>query len=144
MKFPFWVSYLKLISIFFCLLGVFWSISGSFDPFGLYDSMFAEAFWGSAALPADAARTKEFILGPFGATSAGFFLLQFFIAKHAYAKKQLWAYNAIIVGFFFWFILDTSMSLYHKAYFNIILANLTSLVFMLPILFTRKFFTQKD
>lgn len=144
MKFSYWVKYLKAVSIFFCLMGIFWSVTGSFDPFGLYDSMFAKAFWGSSTLPVDAVRTKEFILGPFGATSAGYFLLQYFIAKHAYAKKQLWGYNAIMVGFFFWFILDTSMSLYHKAYFNILLANITSLSFMLPIIFTRKFFDQKS
>lgn len=142
MTFSFWVKYLKAISIFFCLLGIFWSITGTFDPLGIYDSMFAEAFWGRSTLPADALLAKRFILGPFGATSAGYFLLQYFIAKHAYANKELWGYRAILIGFFFWFVLDTSMCIYHKAYFNILLANLTSMTLMLPIVFTRKYFIE--
>jgi len=144
MNFAFWVKYLKVVSIFLFLLGVFWSIAGSFDPFGLYDRMFANSFWNSDVLPPDVERTKSFLLGPFGATSAGYFLLQYFITKYAYAQRQLWSYYAIVYAFLFWFILDTSMSLVHGAYFNILLANITSLIMMAPIFFTRKYFFQKD
>lgn len=140
MSFSFWLKYLKWVSLFFCLMGVMWAIIGSFDPFGLYDSQFAQAYWGTDALPPDAEKAKSFLLGPFGATSAAYFVLQYFIAKYAYAEKQLWAYNAIVFGFFFWFILDTGVSLYHKAYFNVMLANMPCLVMMLPVVFTRRYF----
>jgi len=100
-KFSFWVSYLKFISLFFAAMGIIWAVVGSFDPFGIYDSYFAQTFWGTATLPKDAKIATRFILGPFGATSAGYFILQYFIAKHAFAKRELWAYNAIMVAFFF-------------------------------------------
>ncbi len=140
MKFSFWVTYLKVVSIFFSLMGVFWAVSGSFDPLGLWDTQFAQAFWGQKTLPEDVLRAKEFILGPFGATSAAYFVLQYFITKYAYAKKELWAYNSILIGFFFWFFLDSIITFYHKAYFNFFLANVPSLLAMLPIIFTRKYF----
>jgi len=139
-QFTFWVNYLKAISLFFAFLGVLWALLGSFDPFGIYDQAFATAFWQTDQLPTDAQKATQFLLGPFGATSAGYFILQYFIAKHAYAEKQLWGYQAILVAFFFWFILDTSMCIYHKAYFNILLANIPALLAMLPIVFTKKYF----
>jgi len=140
--FNFWVKYLKGISLFFAFMGVVWAVVGSFDPFGIYDQLFAKTFWQADTLPKDAKIATRFLLGPFGATSAGYFILQYFIAKNAYAKKQLWGYQAIIGAFFFWFILDTAMCLYHGGYFNILMANIPSLLAMLPIVSTRKYFTQ--
>lgn len=141
-QFLFWVKYLKVISVFFSVMGIMWAVIGSFDPFGLYDYYFAQCFWNANELPSDAKRATTFLLGPFGATSAGYFILQYFIAKHAYAKKELWAYHAIVFGFSFWFILDTTMCLYHGGYFNILIANVSSLAAMLPVFFTRRYFTQ--
>jgi len=140
-SFQFWVKYLKIISLIFTAMGLMWAVLGSFDPFGIYDTAYAQAFWGVDELPSDAKKATAFILILLGATNSGFFILQYFIAKYAYAERQLWAYNAIMAGFFFWFILDTGMCLYYKAYFNILIANVPSLIAMLPIVFTRKYFS---
>lgn len=139
-NFGFWVAYLKAISIFFALMGAMWAVIGNFDPFGFYESYFAQAFWQSDTLPQDAKRTFNFILGPFGATSMGYFILQYFIAANAYAKREKWAYRAVIVAFLAWFVLDTSMSIRHGAYFNVLIANVSALFAMLPVFFTKKYF----
>lgn len=139
-NFNFWVKYLKFISIFFAALGFMWMLVGSLDPFGIWDKAFAKAFWAKETLPEDAQMALKFILGPFGATAAGFFTLQYFIAKHAYSKKELWAYNAILIGFFIWFFTDTLFCIVKGAYFNVLLANIPALLAMLPIIFTRKHF----
>ena len=144
MKFEFWVKYLKFVSLFFVFMGLYWAYAGTFDPFGIYDHYFAKAFWNLDELPADAERTKRFALGLLGATSAGYFTIQYFVARYAYAKRELWAYNGIVVGFLVWFMNDCIMTTYHGAYFNLLFANLPSLLMMLPIVFTRKFFIKKD
>ena len=136
-----WVIYLQSISIFFAAMGVMWAVTGSFDPFGIYDRLFALAFWGQENLPADARKAFRFILGPFGATSAGYFILQFYIAKHAYSRREIWAYKAIWAAFLCWFFLDTGMCLYYGGYFNILMANIPALLAILPIVLTRKYFT---
>lgn len=140
MKFEFWVNYLKVISLFFALMGLFWAYFGTFDPFGLYDYYFAKSFWNLEQLPNDAERAKTFLLAPFGTTAAGYFTIQYFVAKYGYAQKERWAYDAIVVGFLVWIINDCIMTVYHGAYFNLVLANLPSLIFMSPIFFTRKYF----
>jgi hypothetical protein len=52
----------------------------------------------------------------------------------------MWGYNAIVTAFTIWLIIDTCMSMYHKAYFNIVFANIPSVIAMLPIFLTRKYF----
>lgn len=141
MSFSFWTKYLKAISVFFTLLGISWAIIGSFDPLGIYDKWMAQAFYGNYKLPSNVEKAMKFILAPFGATSAGYFILQYFIVANAFAKKEKWAYNAITVAFFFWFFLDTALSWYHGAFFNIALANFPALLITLPaLIFSRKYF----
>ncbi|MEM1123496.1 MAG: hypothetical protein AAGJ18_23865, partial [Bacteroidota bacterium] len=116
------------------------AIVGSFDPFGFYDYYFSQTFWQTDTLPKDAKIATQFILGPFGATSAGYFILQYFIAKNAYAKKELWGYHAIVYAFLLWFFLDSAMCTYHGGYFNILIANIPALLAMTPIFFTKQYF----
>lgn len=142
-NFNFWTNYLKGISLFFAFIGLVWVIVGSFDPFGIYDSYFAQTFWKTAILPQDAKIATQFLLVPLGATNAGYFILQYFIGKHAFAKRELWAYQAIVRAFLVWFILDSAMCLYYAGYFNILIANIPTLMVMTPIFFTRKYFVKR-
>jgi len=141
-SFGFWVNYLKVVSLFFAFMGTTWAVIGSFDPFGIYEQYMAQAFFNVDELPADAKKVFQFVLAPFGATAAGYFILQYFIVVHAFAKREKWAYQAIVAAFFFWFILDSTLSLLvHGAVFNFVFANLFSLALLLPaIVFTKKFF----
>lgn len=140
-NFNFWVNYLKIVSLVFVGMGIMWAFLGSFDPFGIYDSQMAKAFFGQDQLPADVAQATQFLLGPFGMTSAGYFILQYFIVVNAFAKREKWAYQAIVIAFFVWFCFDTIISWSHGAYFNILMANVPTLVAMLPpLLATKKAF----
>lgn len=139
-RFYFWVKYLKIVSLIFVTMGVMWAVLGSPDPFGIYEKAMAQSFYNQDELPEQVNKVFQFILAPFGMTMAGYFLLQYYIAKNAFAKRELWGYRSIINAFFFWFILDTTISAIYGAWFNIVLANIPSLIAMLPILFTKKYF----
>ncbi len=144
-SFRFWVNYLRIVSIIFAAMGLMWAVLGSFDPFGLYDASMAEAFFGQDDLPADAKRVFSFSLAPFGMTALGYFILQYFIATYAFAKKERWAFVAITSAFSIWFIGDTVLSLQHGAAFNVLFANIPSLIAMLPIfIFTPQHFFKKS
>ena len=145
MNFHKWIAYLKYISLFFAFQGLLWAFIGSFDQFGIYNSLMAEAFFRQQVLPAPAEKVFRFILAPFGATTPGYFVLQYFITIHAFAARQRWAYQAIVFAFLFWFVIDTSLSIYHQPYFNIWMANIPALVLMSPVmLFTKKYFKARE
>ena len=79
-------------------------------------------------------------MAPFGATSAGYFLLQYLIIKNALAKKEKWAWHTLLLTFLFWLILDSAMTIYHGAYFNLLLANLPCLILTIPLFLGGKYF----
>lgn len=140
-SFRFWVNYLRIVSIIFAAMGLMWAVLGSFDPLGIYDARMAQTFFAQDALPADAKKVFSFALAPFGMTALGYFVLQYFIATYAFAKRERWAFVAITLAFSIWFIGETILSLQHGAVFNVLLANVPSLISMLPIfIFTPKYF----
>lgn len=141
-KLQFWTKYLELVSLLFALVGVFWAVTGMLDPFGIYDQLLAETFWSQKTLPVDAETTFRFILGPLGATCAGYFLMQFYLARYAFSKKEIWGYWAVAIPFLVWFSLDTIMCFAHGAYFNILLANVPSVLAMTPVFFSYKYFNK--
>lgn len=140
MDFNFWIKYLKAVSLFMVLFGLFWAFFGSFDPLGLWDQGFAKNIFHTDTLSTDVVKAKRFILGILGATNAGYFILQYYIAKHAYANREYWSYQAILAGFSVWFIVDSVTCLYLGGAFNVLLANIPCLLLMLPVFFTKKYF----
>lgn len=128
----FWIHYLRAVSVVFFAQSCFWAMAGAFDPFGIYEREMAAAFFASDALPAPAERTFRFLLAPFGATSAAYFLLQLALVHWPLARGERWAWGAVFGAFAFWFLLDTPLSLAHGALFNVLLANLPALALMLP------------
>lgn len=141
MSFSFWLKYLKVLSAVMALQGASWALLGSFDPLGFYDGIFAREIFGQDSLPADAERAKAFLLGPFGATDAGYFILFYFIVAEAFARREAWAHRALCVAVAAWFLLDCAVSAYHGAYFNIYVVNLPAICLLAPpLIFTRKYF----
>jgi len=139
-KFRYLIRYTQSVSIFFALLGLVWAVTGYADPFGIYESLMSESLWGTDTMTDEAKDTFQFLLVPLGATCAGYFTMQYFIATHAFANREKWGYKAIIIPFFVWFLIDTSLCLFHGALFNIYFANITSLVAMLPVIFSYNYF----
>ena len=133
-------TYLKMVSIFMMILGLFWMFSGSFDPFGIYQHYFANHFWQTEVPPEAAQTTFSFLMILFGAMLVGFFTMYYFLIHHGFKTKQLWVWQTAVYGILTWFVIDTLMCISIGAYFNIILANITTLALVSPLFFMRKNF----
>ena len=139
--FAFWRAYLLVASALFGLQGISWVLFGSFDPFGLYTGLMAQAFWGSTALTAEAQTTWGFAVGPLGATTAGYFLLIHMLVRYAFPRGEWWSYMAVVGAVLVWFGLDTAASLLHGAWFNVLLVNIPCLVLLgVPLFALRRAF----
>ena len=137
----FWTKYFKVISILMIIIGLFWAIAGVFDPFGIYEYFFAQHFWGIDTPPGDAAITFRFLMIPFGATLAGYFVMQFLLVHYGFTQRLEWVWKTVVIGILSWFGVDTILCLVAGAYFNIALANISTIVLMSPLFFIRKYFT---
>lgn len=107
MGYEFWRKWLVVASIAFAVQSTGWAILGTFDPFGFYGRFAARGLFGTEELPAAAQTLGAFILGPFGATTAGFFILVWFLGRNAIARRERWAVHAVVTAVAFWFVLDT-------------------------------------
>jgi len=144
-RFLFWRKYLMVLSVLMVLQGVSWVFIGSFEPTGWYDSWMAKSLFGKDTLPVDAQKAFAFVLVPFGATDAGFFVLLFFLVRYPFLKKEMWSYKAIVCGLLTWFVLDTGMCLVHGFYFNVLIVNVPAFVFLAPpLLLTRGAFVDSS
>ena len=121
--------WLTAASVIFCLQALMWAAIGSFDPFGIWDGLLADAFY-DGVLPPEVVRFRRFVLGPFGATTAGYFFLVFMIARHPFRAREAWAFRAISGAVGLWFCVDTTVSLLHGALFNVLLVNIPALVLL--------------
>lgn len=81
------------------------------------------------------AAQRQFLAAPLGGTIFGFYVLSFFVVLGPLRQSQRWAWLALAIAFFGWFIVDSSMSAYHGAWFNIKQINSVSLLIQgIPLL----------
>lgn len=142
-RFRFWWRCLLLLSALFAVQAASWMFLGSFDPLGFYEGYMARAFWGADALPPDADLAFAFTLVPFGATTAAYFVLVFLIVHQAFPRRERWAYGTVVGATLVWFVLDTSLSIWHGAWFNVWIVNLPCITALaIPLLGLRPYFVE--
>lgn len=140
-RFAFWRNWLLIASGLFTIQSITWLFFGSFDPFGLYTGLMAQSFWDTSTLTPEAQKTFAFAVVPLGATTAGYFLMVHFLVRYGFPRRERWAYRAVVAALLLWFVLDTSFSLWHGAWFNVLIVNLPCVVIMgIPLLGLRRAF----
>ena len=137
----FWSKYFKVVSSFMVIIGLFWVVAGVFDPLGIYEKLFANHFWQTDTPPEAAQTTFRFLMIPFGATLSGYFVMQYLMIHFGFPAKLKWVWTTLVAGILTWFCTDTLFCLIEGAYFNIALANVSTIILMVPLFFIKKYFT---
>lgn len=144
LSFTFWQKWLYNTSILFACIGVVLAFFNDSIFFSLWNEYLQIWLGIEGEMPSNLLKFKDFILAPLGGTIAGSYILMAFIAKYPFRNREKWAWQAAVLSLLTWFVIDSSISFYHGAYFNIVLINLFTLVLQgLPLVFTRKYFVSK-
>ena len=85
---------------------------------------------------------RQWLLAILGATIAGWGICLIFMAHYPFKRKELWAWNSLILGLSVWFVLDTIFLMYAGVYFNAIFNTVVFVLAILPLIFTRKHFVE--
>ncbi len=137
MRFEFWVRWLLYGSVFFTAFGVVAAVAPHSGLFDVWLAQVDRVFFGGE-IPADARNLRGFMMGPLGGTIAGSYLLQAWIVAIPFKRREAWAWHAIAWSMGLWFVVDSAVSAFHGAWFNIVLINLMPLiVFGIPLFATR-------
>ena len=104
-----------------------WIALGSFDPFGVWDHWIFRTLF-DCEEHNEVVHFRHFILGPFGATLSGFFVLVLGIVYFGFPQKQAWTYWTVVAGIATWFCIDCSSCVFHGAWFNILIVNIPCII----------------
>ena len=138
--FSFWQKWLFAVAVLITIFGVIMVFVSGTPLFDLFNRQIDPVFWGVNAVDASAKQFQQWVYGVLGATMAGWGIFIASVARYPFRKKERWAWNCIAFGLVVWFILDTSLSYYHKVYFNVVFNMVLFILAMLPVIFTRKDF----
>lgn len=136
--FKFWRNWLLAVCGLVVAFGLAIALLSWSPLFAVFDSLVYGVFWpGSAPDPA----AKSFMLfayGMLGATMAGWGITLAYIVANPFSRREPWARDAIALGLAVWFIVDTLMTAYTEAYFNMGVNVLLIVLAGLPMLATRR------
>ncbi len=141
-KFLFWQRWLLIVGIVIAIFGTLMALLSGTPVFELFNQQIDPAFWGANAAGESAELFQRWAYGVWGATIAGWGVFVTFIAHYPFQEKEKWAWNCLVVGILVWFVLDTSLSLYYRVYFNAVFNTALLILAMLPLVFTRKHFSR--
>lgn len=140
-NFNFWYLFLFWANILTLAIGLLIAFAGNAFLFDFHNTGTEHAFNNGFALSGDTLALKNWLFGIIGATMAGFNILAVFILKFAFKERRIWAWNALFVGISVWFVIDSAVSFYYGADYNVYAVNIPALLsFYIPLGFSRKYF----
>jgi hypothetical protein len=142
-SFLFWQRWLLVVSVAITAFGVLMAFSSGTSLFEVFNRQINPAFWSGNAIDDATRKFQQWVYGAWGATIAGWGVVLTHIARYSFSKKERWSWNSLVFGVLLWFVLDTSLSLFHKVYFNGALNMVVFTLGIFPLLFTRRWFIQR-
>jgi len=140
-NFPFWQKWLQYFNLALVFFSIAIAFAGDSFLFVLHNAGSEAVFFPKTGFTPEALQFKKLMFAIIGGTLAGNHLLLYFVAKYPFAERKKWAWQAIAASLLLWFIIDSGMSLYLGAGYNVILINIPALLGIgLPLLMTRKEF----
>lgn len=143
-NFLFWKNWLLIANLITVLIGLFIAFAGNSILFEPHNQGTRDLFFGGNSISGEMLYLKNWLFGIIGATIAGFHLLVVFITHYAFAKKEKWARNAIASALALWFVVDSTLSIYYGAYYNLYWINIPCISLLsLPLIMTWGDFQKK-
>ncbi|WP_424359699.1 hypothetical protein [Methanocella sp. MCL-LM] len=139
-SFSFWQKWLLAVSGIIIFFGLVIALLSWSPVFVVFNTLVNGTFWPGTGPDESIQRFTLWAYGMLGATMAGWGLTLAFIVNGPFGKKEKWSRDAIAAGVVLWFVIDTFMSVYTGAYFNVGVNVLVLVLAGLPLLMTLKEF----
>lgn len=134
----FWARWLSAYGLLIACLGLGTAFLGGTPLASAFSSLFEGVFFAPIGAPAGFALYRGWIYGVLGATMAGWGIFLTFIARHAFAKKERWAWDCVMSGMLVWYAVDTLVSISYGVYAKAALNTVLLAAGLLPLVMARK------
>lgn len=140
-KFQFWRNWLVAANVMTVGIGLMAAFLGNVVLLRPWNAGIEQVFFQGNPIPPDVMPMKNWLMGIIGGTIVGFHVLLALVAWHPFAKREKWAWYASWAGLLGWFCIDSGVSAFYGAWFNVYLINGVALVAIgLPLIMTWKAF----
>jgi hypothetical protein len=139
----FWMGWLKITMFIIIAAGILLIILGNTSNTDFLSEQINSVFFSGRIPEESALLMKGWLIGLMGAVMAGWGSTMLYIAYIPFRKGEKWAWRSIFYPVLIWYILDSSVSLYYEATFNVIINTVMFLQIVAPLLFLRNLFFQK-
>lgn len=137
-----WVIAVSFMTIIFGFILILLNQSSLF--FSLFNSSINLTFWNIPIIENYTQLFQQWAYGTMGAILVGWGTSLTYISAYPFRNKEPWAWNCLMTSLLLWFITDSAVSLFFKVYINVALNSFLFLAYMIPLLFTRKYFKKKS
>jgi hypothetical protein len=129
----FWDRWLLIVAVLMATFGLAMAVFNQTPWFDAFRLEIDRVFWPEHILPTGVAVFQAWIYSAWGATVAGLGVFAAYVARHAFANRQRWARDCILVGLLVWYIPDTAASLISRLAFNAIFNTVVLVFALLPV-----------
>jgi hypothetical protein len=139
----FWSGWLKITMLIVILAGIFLALLANIIPWKFMDEQINGVFFSGTAPDNSVEMFKRWLIGISGAVMAGWGCSMLYVVNHPFRRKEQWAWRCIFYPVIIWFAIDTSVSIYFGAHFNVVINSILLLQIMAPLLFLKNQFFSK-
>lgn len=144
-RFNFWQKWLTYANVMTIVVGLLVAFAGNSFFFELHNSYTKDVFLNGGEFDVNILELKNLLFGIIGGTIVGFHVLMVMISENSFRKKEIWAWKAMCYGLLSWFIVDSGISIYYGAIYNVILINIFALIGIgIPLVVTRNEFKKSE
>ena len=134
--FRFWINWLIIANVIALVIGLLVAFWGNGPFFAPHNANTQTQFLADAQHIEGVQHMKNWLFGIIGGTIVGFHILMIGMAHYALRKKEKWAYLFLWLGLLLWFVIDSSISIFYGAAYNVYLINIPAFVMIgLPLIF---------
>ncbi len=132
----FWSTWLFVVVVVLTVFGVALALLNATPLFDLVHRQIDTVFWGTQPVVSVTRDYQYWIYGVLGAVLAGWGSTLAFVVWFPFRAKQPWAWWCLGVGIVLWCVIDTSVSLYFRVFFNVAFNLVIFLATLLPLSLT--------
>ncbi|MGR9115921.1 MAG: hypothetical protein ACU85E_09160 [Gammaproteobacteria bacterium] len=141
MSFNFWQKWLVGVGIYHVLFGLLLAFFGQSHFMDVMMNQYYDPlFWPGQNISVGTLTYKNWMTSVLGAVVASWGSFIAFIAYYPFKSREKWAWYCITTSVLLWFAIDTGYSLYYGVTINALFNLMTLTLFLVPLLFTRKYF----
>jgi hypothetical protein len=133
----FWATGLFVVVVALSVFGVALALLSATPLFDLFHRQIDPVFWGTQPVAGATSDYQHWVYGVLGAVLAGWGSTLAFVVWFPFRARQPWAWWCLGVGIVLWCVIDTSLSLSFRVFFNVAFNLVIFLATLLPLGLTR-------